>query len=105
MAILFSVSISSEFSLTYYKRTKSTYNYEYLSFFQAAIRQKNEVIDDIQEITVRLRTLNLSSYEFASLEAIVLFKPGKHNYTSIKILHLVDDVICTLATWMCLLFV
>ena len=45
--------------------------------FQAQIRQKNEVIDDIQEITVRLRTLNLSSYEFASLEAIVLFKPGK----------------------------
>ncbi|XP_038050141.1 photoreceptor-specific nuclear receptor-like isoform X2 [Patiria miniata] len=39
------------------------------------IRQRNEIIDDIQEITVRLRTLNLSSYEFASLEAIVLFKP------------------------------
>ncbi|XP_071799124.1 nuclear receptor subfamily 2 group E member 1-like [Asterias amurensis] len=40
-----------------------------------SIRQRNEIIDDIQEITVRLRSLNLSSYEFASLEAIVLFKP------------------------------
>ncbi|XP_041483489.1 nuclear receptor subfamily 2 group E member 1-like [Lytechinus variegatus] len=38
-------------------------------------RRKSEVVDDIQEITVRLRTLNLSTHEFAFLEAIVLFKP------------------------------
>ncbi|PIK48628.1 putative nuclear receptor subfamily 2 group E member 1-like [Apostichopus japonicus] len=37
-------------------------------------KRKSEVVDDIQEVTVRLRTLNLSTHEFAFLEAVILFK-------------------------------
>lgn len=33
----------------------------------------------IQHITVRLRTLNLSNFQFTFLEAIVLFKPGRQS--------------------------
>lgn len=39
-------------------------------------KRKSEVVDDIQEVTVRLRTLNLSTHEFAFLEAVILFKSG-----------------------------